>query len=99
MSIERINLPVNFTWDSVKGALEDWTFRLLQSQSFVPSGFCGEFAGTVAPEGWLLCDGTEYEIDQYPTLAKIIGVESSPGMFEVPVGGALATGQAWIIKT
>ncbi len=31
------------------------------------------FAGQFVPMGWLLCDGSQYYISQYPALASIIG--------------------------
>lgn len=30
------------------------------------------FGGDVVPEGWLLCDGTEYNISKYPELAGVL---------------------------
>ena len=40
-----------------------------------PAGMITPFAGTIdkIPEGWLLCDGTEYKADDYPELFDTIG--------------------------
>lgn len=55
------------------------------------------FAGYTAPDGYLLCDGSEYSQSDYPELYKVIGdqynearsyrdisYETSPGKFRVP---------------
>ncbi|BAY23704.1 phage tail collar domain-conataing protein [Calothrix sp. NIES-2100] len=39
----------------------------------VPTGMMVEYAGNLAPTGWLLCDGTEYQINSYPALYAAIG--------------------------
>ena len=36
---------------------------------FAPIGKIGFYDGTIAPEGWLACDGTVYNISDYPELA------------------------------
>ncbi len=40
-----------------------------------PAGMLVPFAGTIdkIPEGWLLCDGREFEADDYPELYEAIG--------------------------
>ena len=38
-----------------------------------PAGVIAAFAGSVAPTGWLLCDGREYDRRTYPELAKVFG--------------------------
>lgn len=39
----------------------------------VPAGAIFPFAGTVVPNGYLLCDGAEVEIAKYPVLYRAIG--------------------------
>ncbi|GAB4172335.1 MAG: hypothetical protein Fur0032_11720 [Terrimicrobiaceae bacterium] len=54
----------------------------------VPAGTVVAFAGTVAPVGWLHCDGGEHLKADYPTLSAVIanvyGTASSPDKFRVP---------------
>lgn len=38
-----------------------------------PAGVIAAFAGAVAPTGWLLCDGREYDRQTYPELARVFG--------------------------
>ena len=44
------------------------------------------FTGSVAPEGWLLCDGSEYGLSEYIALYNVIGTSygSGVGTFKVP---------------
>jgi microcystin-dependent protein len=55
----------------------------------VPVGTILDFAGTAAPVGFLLCDGTEYDRSTYPDLAQILVGSGWPqsanvGKFKVP---------------
>lgn len=59
-----------------------------------PSGSVIAFAGTTAPSGWLLCDGTAYSQTLYPSLFTAIGSsyatsggQTAPasGLFRVPI--------------
>jgi len=43
------------------------------SATTVPSGAMLDFAGTVAPSGWLLCDGSSYATASQPSLFAAIG--------------------------
>ena len=58
-----------------------------------PSGSVMAFAGTSAPSGWLMCDGTAYSQTAYPALFSVLGAtyatmagQTAPaaGMFRVP---------------
>ena len=42
-------------------------------QALQPIGALIDFAGNLAPTGWLLCDGTIYTKTQYPRLFAVIG--------------------------
>jgi microcystin-dependent protein len=68
-----------------------------------PAGVVLPFAGNVVPFGWLLCDGSSYNISSYPTLHSVIGYQFGGGgsTFNVPnmgekfplgLGGALSLG-------
>jgi microcystin-dependent protein len=41
--------------------------------SVIPTGLMSPFAGSTAPSGWLLCDGTVYSVSTYPALFAVIG--------------------------
>ena len=42
-------------------------------QALQPIGAMTDFAGAVAPTGWLLCDGAVYTATEYPRLFAVIG--------------------------
>jgi microcystin-dependent protein len=45
----------------------------LNSVSYTPVGSILTYAGSTAPTGWLLCDGTEVSKTEYPRLFEVIG--------------------------
>ncbi|MBN1661183.1 MAG: tail fiber protein [Anaerolineae bacterium] len=50
-----------------------------------PPGTIVAYAGATAPAGWLLCDGAQYSVDDYPALYAAIGSwGGDPGSFKVP---------------
>ena len=49
------------------------TVSQVSAVSQVPTGAMMDFAGTSAPAGWLLCDGTSYPTASYPDLFSTIG--------------------------
>lgn len=59
-----------------------------QIESFKRAGDIKAFAGNVIPNGWLLCDGREVEINTYPVLYNAIGsiwgVATTSGFFKLP---------------
>ena len=64
------------------------------SQALAPTGSIMAYGGTVAPAGWLLCDGTAYTTAAYPALSAVLGTQynnsagqASPaaGSFRVPI--------------
>lgn len=94
-----LQLPQEWDWQNVKAALEEWAYQIAAGQRFCPAGAMCEFGGSVAPDGWVVCDGTEYEQTKYPELYKAIGqfFGGNPGTFMVPNSVAVK-GQIWIIK-
>lgn len=46
---------------------------LVNYKKFLPCGSIVNYAGSTAPSGWLICDGTELSISMYPDLFNIIG--------------------------
>jgi len=70
-----INKPLD-----VNGRIQDKT-------GFVsPVGSVIAFAGSTAPDGWLLCDGSNYSSANFPDLHAVIGTSfgSTGGNFHVP---------------
>jgi len=66
---------------------------LLNVVPIIPVGSIIPFAGSAAPLGWLLCDGSEYLIAEYTTLYNVIGLtftiipqgqQAAQGVFAVP---------------
>ena len=53
-----------------------------------PTGSIMPYAGTGAPLGWLLCDGTGYVATTYPSLYNVLGstYNTSTGLSEPPAG-------------
>lgn len=47
--------------------------NFLKSIPLVPPGVMVPFGGTIAPEGWLFCDGQEVKISDYTELFQAIG--------------------------
>ncbi len=45
----------------------------------IPPGSVMPYMGTAAPEGWLLCDGSEVSRTMYPQLYAVIGTASGSG--------------------
>jgi microcystin-dependent protein len=54
---------LNLDWDQVDAIMA----------ALNPIGAVTDFAGTTAPLGWLMCDGTVYPINSYPKLYAAIG--------------------------
>jgi microcystin-dependent protein len=63
-------------------------------ESLTPTGSVMAFGGSVAPAGWLLCDGTAYPSTTYPALSAVLGsqfnvsggqVSPPAGQFRVPL--------------
>lgn len=52
----------------------------------VPTGVIMEFAGVEPPKGWLICDGRQLRISDYPALYSVIGNRygGAGGMFALP---------------
>jgi hypothetical protein len=59
----------------------------LSGAGSVPVGVVAPYAGVVAPGGWLLCEGQELAVVDYPALHAVVGSSfgaASTGMFRVP---------------
>ena len=53
---------------------------------YLPAGACLPYAGSSAPDGFLLCDGASYAVADYPDLFSVIGYTYGGGgaNFNVP---------------
>lgn len=61
----------------------------------IPPGTCVPYAGSAAPPGWLLCDGSLYGVQQFEALFAAIGTAfgGSGNTFQVPdLRGRVAVG-------
>ena len=71
-------------------------FQVVSPLNLIPSGSIQMYAGSAAPTGWLLCDGTSYLNAVYPTLFAVLSTTygSADGThFNVPdMRGRLAVG-------
>ena len=64
--------------DKLAGHLPAW---------YAPPGAVIPYAGSSAPDGWLLCDGRTLQSDRYPELYAAIGTtygQDKPGSFKLP---------------
>ena len=100
MSLEPPALPSTFDWWGVKAVLNDWFYRLQNSQRMVPPGTIAAFGAATAPAGWVKCDGTLYPTDKFPDLYNVIGTVfgSGAGTFAVPNLAATWANTIWMIK-
>lgn len=60
---------------------------VLRHNRLCPAGAVSPFAGAAAPDGWLMCDGSEYLIIEYNKLYEIIGNtygSAGSGKFRLP---------------
>lgn len=48
------------------------------------TGEVSYYAGATSPDGWLICDGSTYNVADYPALAVALGYSSSDVTFNVP---------------
>ena len=61
----------------------------------LPAGIIVPYAGSTAPDGWLLCDGSAYDVSNYSNLYSVIGSTygGSGSTFNVPnLGGKVPVG-------
>lgn len=80
-----------YPFEENEEALVQWAKLLVPELTLAFSRIDGVRTGTiilwsdvaVAPEGYLECDGTEYDAEEYPVLARVLPA-SDPGKFEVP---------------
>jgi microcystin-dependent protein len=59
---------------------------LLNHIATVPVGCLFPFAGTVVPSGYLLCDGSEVKISDYPSLYSVIGYAYKASVLLIGLG-------------
>lgn len=52
-----------------------------------PVGVIQAYMGTTAPDGWLLCDGSTYDVNEYPKLFAVLGFDSVPDLRECTLKG------------
>lgn len=85
MSLEPPEFQDKFDWWSLRQTLGDWFFRFQMGQFLVPPGTMAFFPTSSPPEGWVECDGTDYEEAKFPNLFKVIGPNGAgAGFMRVP---------------
>lgn len=98
MTLEQLILDV-MTLQTTVVSLQSQINTLNSNISGVPTGTISPFGGTVIPDGYLLCDGTQYSTTTYADLFNIVGTMYCPGpctmgMFAVPdLRGRVPAGQ------
>ena len=95
MSLEPPEFQDKFNWWNLRQTLDEWFFRFLRSQTLVPPGTMAFFPVVTPPEGWVECDGTDYEEGKFPNLFKVLGPNGAAAGFmrvpnEVAAIGAIA---------
>lgn len=79
---------IDQTIEDFRPALDQNLDELECTNMNIPVGTIWLFAGDVAPDGWLLCDGTEYLETDYPDLfsaiGRLYGGSSGEGTFWLP---------------
>jgi hypothetical protein len=80
----------------------EWAARLVvEHNAIAQPGFLWPFAGTAAPEGWLVADGSDVERRKYSALFKTIGDTYGPGdgstTFNLP--DLTSEPHLWCVKT
>lgn len=76
-----MDLPHEFKW-WLQGYLQVNQPRIAVSNlvgSQVPTGVVSSFAGSTAPDGWLICDGSAISRDSYAALFETIGTTYGSG--------------------
>lgn len=61
------------TVNSLEDAQHDFDALSAYLATLLPSGVVAPYAGSSAPKGWLLCDGSTYNRGDYPDLSKALG--------------------------
>ena len=62
------------TFQVANATLATQAVNLAQAQALQPPGLMQEYAGAVAPAGWLLCDGAAVSRTTYQALYDVIGI-------------------------
>lgn len=102
MFLEDLKLPDKFEWWSVRAALEEWAFAVVNNDAFVPPGSMALFALTTPPTGWVACDAASYDNTKFPDLFNVIGTThgGTATTFQVPPSPYVAPANTiWMIKT
>jgi len=74
MYIEKINHTYYITDIKTRGEIQRTPLTsIFDLSALLPSGFISVSARNDVPSGWLVCDGTIYNIRDYPALFAVIG--------------------------
>ncbi len=67
---------------TVAGRIKDKTGYVIPVGTVVP------YAGSSAPEGWLMCDGEPFDTSKYPDLYNVLGSDTPPNLIDRFITGA-----------
>ena len=62
----------------MRAMMTEMLFIYFEGEDVMPAGLVAPFVGEVAPTGWLLCNGAQYERSQFPELYNVL-----PAVFHV----------------
>ena len=64
-----------------------------------PVGVVQAYMGAAAPDGWLLCDGSSFDVDEYPKLYEVLGSNILPDLRECTLKGTGTNAQGTVHST
>lgn len=89
MSRARVNWPSTDGYEKWEGWAQSF-LRAVQAAlatGVIEVGMISDFHGTAVPDGWLLCDGSQFSAQGYPELVRNLGSNTLPSLTSVRGAG------------